>query len=231
MPCSGPLPKHLSSDTSSNKKNRYLLIMQCKTVAEPVLLAVDTAEQHIQPAAEPHSADVPRGEQGEKEVNLQGRMASELGSRAALRLHVAVPSPGMGSPAALATGDLAGDMEALAVTAPEAAQKDVAGSQAEVDALKAAAAVRGEMESLKGSSSGNVVNPDGAAVEGSENPEADRVAEAFAQAVERIAKAEVTKVLQSAIAELKEKKRSVWLKQRNTIQTEEEDWVKEGEMI
>lgn len=31
---------------------RYLLIMQCKTVAEPVLLAVDTAEQHIQPAAE-----------------------------------------------------------------------------------------------------------------------------------------------------------------------------------
>lgn len=31
--------------------------------------------------------------------------------------------------------------------------------------------------------------------------------------------------------QLKEKKRSVWLKQRNTIQPEEEDWVKEGEMI
>lgn len=124
------------------------------------------------------------------------------GSRAALRLHVAVPSPGMGSPAALATGDLAGDMEALAVTAPEAAQKDAAASQAEVDALKAATAVRGEMESPKGSPGENVVNPDGAAVEGSENPEADRVAEAFAQAVERIAKAEVTKVLQSAIAEV-----------------------------
>lgn len=123
------------------------------------------------------------------------------GSRAALRLHVAVPSPGMGSPAALATGDLAGDMEALAVTAPEAAQKDAAASQAEVDALKAAA-VRGEMERLKGSPGGNVVNPDGAAVEASENPEADRVAEAFAQAVERIAKAEVTKVFQSAIAEV-----------------------------
>lgn len=141
-----------------------------------------------------------------------------------------VPSPGMGPPAALATGDLAGDMEALAVTAPEAAQKDATASRAEVDALKAAA-VRGEMESPKGSPGGNLVNPDRAAVEASENPEAERVAEAFARAAEKIAKAEVTKVLQSAIAELKEKKRSVWLKQRNTIQPEEEDWVKEGEMI
>lgn len=123
------------------------------------------------------------------------------GSRAALRLHVPVPSPGMGPPAALATGDLAGDMEALAVTAPEAAQKDATASRAEVDALKAAA-VRGEMESPKGSPGGNLVNPDRAAVEASENPEAERVAEAFARAAEKIAKAEVTKVLQSAIAEV-----------------------------
>ncbi|KAM6248143.1 uncharacterized protein M6G45_010135 [Spheniscus humboldti] len=124
-------------------------------------------------------------------------------------------------------------MEPLAVTAPERAEKDATASRAEVEGAEKAAAT-GEVESPEGADpGGKVVTPEGAVaivVEASENPEAERVTEAFARAVERIALSEVAKVLQSAIAELKEKRRSTWLKPRNTTQQEEDDWVKEGEV-
>lgn len=114
-------------------------------------------------------------------------------------------SPGKGPPATLAAGDLAGDMEPLAVTAAEGAEKDATASRAEVEGAEKAAAT-GEVESPEGADpGGKVVTPEGAVaivVEASENPEAERVTEAFARAVERIALSEVAKVLQSAIAEV-----------------------------
>ncbi|KAM6059609.1 uncharacterized protein LJ206_014239 isoform 2-T2 [Theristicus caerulescens] len=157
----------------------------------------------------------------------------DKGSGPSLRLRRPVLSPGKGPPAALAAGDLAGDLEALAVTAPEGAEKDATASRAEVEGVEKAAAT-GEVESPEGAGPGGKADaPEGAAaivVEASEKPEAERVAEAFARAAERIAISEVAKVLQSAIAELKEKRRSSWLKPRNATQQEEEDWVKEGEV-
>lgn len=114
-------------------------------------------------------------------------------------------SPEKDPPAALAAGDLAGDMETLAVIAPERAEKDATASQAEVEGVEKAVAT-GEVEIPEGAGpGGKVVTPEGAAaivVEASENPEAERVAEAFARAAERIAISEVAKVLQSAIAEV-----------------------------
>lgn len=114
-------------------------------------------------------------------------------------------SPGKGPPAALAAGDLAGDMELLAVTAPEEAGKDATESQTEVEGAEKAVAVP-EVESPVGTGlGGKGVTPEGAVaiVAGaSENPAAERVAEAFASAAERIAVSEVAKVLQSAIAEV-----------------------------
>ncbi|GAB0194531.1 hypothetical protein GRJ2_001918400 [Grus japonensis] len=158
----------------------------------------------------------------------------DKGSRPALRLRRPVLSPGKGLPATLAAGDLAGGVEALVVTAPEGAEKDATASRAKVEGVEKATAKR-EVESPEGAGpDGKMVTTEGAAaiaMEASENPEAERVAEAFARAAERIAVSEVAKVLQSAIAELKEKRRSMWLKPRNTVQQEEEeDWVKEGEM-
>ncbi|KAM6256882.1 uncharacterized protein LJ264_008195 isoform 1-T1 [Porphyrio hochstetteri] len=130
----------------------------------------------------------------------------DKGSGPALRLGRPVLSLGKGLPAMLAAGDLAGDMEELAVTVPEEAEKDVTVSQTKVEGVEKAAA-RGQMESPEGA------GPDGkmaaaVAMEPSENPEAERAAEAFARAAERIAVSEVAKVFQSAIAELKEKRRS-----------------------
>ncbi|XP_025931267.1 uncharacterized protein LOC112970750 [Apteryx rowi] len=108
-------------------------------------------------------------------------------------------------------------MEALAVTAPEGAAKDATASQDEVEAVEKAEAT-GEMEIPEGAGPcGKAITPERAAagqveaeaamvvVEVSEDLEGERVAEAFARAAERIAKSEVAKVLQSAIAELKEK--------------------------
>ncbi|KAM6387194.1 uncharacterized protein J5M81_008823 [Pluvialis apricaria] len=159
-------------------------------------------------------------------------MASDLGSTPALQLYRPVLSSGKGPPAALAAGDLARDMELLAVTAPRGAEKDATASRAKVEAVEKAAAP-GEVENPEGAGlDGKVVTPGGAAatvVEASENPEAERVADAFARAAERIAKSEVAKVFQSAIAELKEKRRSMQLKPRNATR-QEEDWVKEGEV-
>lgn len=91
-------------------------------------------------------------------------------------------------------------MELLAVTAPEEAGKDATASQAEVEGAEKTAAMP-EAESPVG----KMVTPEGAAavvVGASENPAAERVAEAFARAAERTAVAEVAKVLQSAIAEV-----------------------------
>lgn len=127
------------------------------------------------------------------------------GSRPALQLCRPVLSSGKGPPDALAAGDLARDVEPLAVTAPEGAEKDATASRAEVEAVKKAAAA-GEVDSPEGAGlDGKVVTPGGAAatvVSASENPEAERVADAFARAAERIAKSEVAKVFQSAIAEV-----------------------------
>lgn len=110
-----------------------------------------------------------------------------------------------GPPVALAAGDLAGDMELLAVTAPEEAGKDATASQAEVEGAQKAAAMS-EAESLVGAGLGRkVIASEGAAaivVGALESPAAERVAEAFARAAERIAVPEVAKVLQSAIAEV-----------------------------
>lgn len=120
------------------------------------------------------------------------------GSRPALRL--CCPQGRKNPPAALAAGDLAGNMELLAVTAPEEAGKDATASQAEVEGAEKTAAMP-EAESPVG----KMVTPEGAAavvVGASENPAAERVAEAFARAAERTAVAEVAKVLQSAIAEV-----------------------------
>lgn len=91
-------------------------------------------------------------------------------------------------------------MELLAVTAAEEAGKDATASQAKVEEAEKTAAMP-EAESQVG----KVVTPEGAAatvVGASQNPAAERVAEAFARAAERIAGAEVAKVLQSAIAEV-----------------------------
>lgn len=114
-------------------------------------------------------------------------------------------SPGKGLPATLAAGDLAGGMEALVVTAPEGAEKDATASRAKVEGVEKATAKR-EVESPEGAGpDGKMVTTEGAAaiaMEASENPEAERVAEAFARAAERIAVSEVAKVLQSAIAEV-----------------------------
>ncbi|KAM4769266.1 uncharacterized protein ACIQIH_012444 isoform 1-T1 [Cyanocitta cristata] len=144
----------------------------------------------------------------------------------------ACTAPGKGPPAALAASDLAGDMELLAVTAPEEAGKDATESQTAVEGAEKAVAMP-EVESPVGTGlGGKVVTPEGAAaiVAGaSESPAAERVAEAFARAAERIAVSEVAKVLQSAIAELKGKRRSMWIKPRNATQREE-DWMKEGEV-
>lgn len=100
-------------------------------------------------------------------------------------------------------GHLAGHMELLSATAPEKAGKDATASQAEVEGAEKAMP---EGESLVGTGlGGKVVAPEGAAVivvGASENPAAERVAEAFARAAERIAVSEVSKVLQSAIAEV-----------------------------
>lgn len=127
------------------------------------------------------------------------------GSRPALRLCRPVLSPGKGPPATLAAGYLAGNGEPLAVTAPEGAGKDATASRAEVEGVEKAATT-GEVESPEGAGpGGKVVTPEGAAVivvEASENPEAERIAEAFARAAERIAISEAAKVLQSAIAEV-----------------------------
>lgn len=124
-------------------------------------------------------------------------------SRSALRLRC--PQGRKGPPAALAAGDLGGDMELLAVTALEEAGKDAIASQAEVEGTEKAAAMP-EAESLVVAGLGSkAVTPEGAAeivVGASENPAAERVAEAFARAAERIAVSEVAKVLQSAIAEV-----------------------------
>ncbi|KAJ7406911.1 hypothetical protein WISP_130716 [Willisornis vidua] len=156
----------------------------------------------------------------------------DKGSRPAPRLHRPVLFPGKSPPATLAAGDLVRDMELLAVTAPEETGKDTTASQAEGERVEKASDA-GEVESpAETGLCGKVVTPEGAeetVVEASENPEAERVAEAFAQAAERIAVSEVAKVLQSAIAELKGKRRSMWIKPRNTTQ-QEEDWVKEGEV-
>jgi len=127
------------------------------------------------------------------------------GSGPALRLCRPVLSPGKGPPATLAAGDLAGDVEALAVMAPEGVKKDKTASRARVEGVEKAAAT-GEVESPEGAGlDGKMVTPDRAAViavEASENPEAERVAEAFAWAAERIAISEVAKVFQLAIAEV-----------------------------
>lgn len=96
-------------------------------------------------------------------------------------------------------------MELLAVTAQEEVEKDATASQAEVEGARKAAAMP-EAESLVGVGLGRkVVTSEGAAaivVGASKNPMAERVAEAFARAAERIAVSEVAKVLQSAIAEV-----------------------------
>ncbi|CAM9341524.1 unnamed protein product [Bubo scandiacus] len=133
------------------------------------------------------------------------------------------------SPATPAAGDLAGDVQPLAVTA---AEQHAAASPAKGDRAGNAVAA-GKVESPEGAGLGRrVLAPEGTAiaVEAAENPEAERVTEALARAAERIAMAEVAKVLQSAIAELKEKRRSTWLKPRNATQQEEEDRVKEGKV-
>ncbi|KAM6061956.1 uncharacterized protein VSU04_008376 isoform 1-T1 [Chlamydotis macqueenii] len=163
-------------------------------------------------------------------------MASDLESGPARQLCRSVPSHVKDPPVTLATGDLAGNVEPLAFTAPEDAEKDETASRAKVEGVEAAAAATEEVESPEGAGpGGKVVAPEGAAVmvEASENPEAERVAEAFAQAAERFAISEVAKVLQSAIAELKEKRRNASLKPRNTTQEEEEEDLGErgrGEM-
>lgn len=98
-------------------------------------------------------------------------------------------------------GDLAGDMEPLAVRAPEGAE-DATASSAEVEGGDKAAA-RGEVESPKGAGPGGK-GPQGAAAiveETWEYPEAE-VAAACARAAERIAVSQAAKVLQSAIAEV-----------------------------
>ncbi|KAF4799400.1 hypothetical protein TURU_054728 [Turdus rufiventris] len=143
------------------------------------------------------------------------------------------PAPGLCCPQGRKgpAGDLAGHMELLSATAPEKAGKDATASQAEVEGAEKAMP---EGESLVGTGlGGKVVAPEGAAaivVGASENPAAERVAEAFARAAERIAVSEVSKVLQSAIAELKGKRKNMWIKPRNTTQ-QEEDWMKEGEIF
>ncbi|KAM9533388.1 uncharacterized protein ACIB01_012539 isoform 2-T2 [Guaruba guarouba] len=126
-------------------------------------------------------------------------------------------------------GDLAGDMEPLAVTAPEGTE-DATASSAEVEGGDKAAA-RGEVESPKGSGPGGT-GPQGAAAivaETWEYPEAE-VAAACSRAAERIAVSQAAEVLQSAIAELKGKRSSTWLKPKNTTQQQEEDWVEEGKV-
>ncbi|KAJ7423862.1 hypothetical protein BTVI_08190 [Pitangus sulphuratus] len=125
------------------------------------------------------------------------------------------------------------DMELLAVVAPEETGKGAKAAQAEVEEVEKAAAT-GEVESSAGTGlCVKVVIPEGAketVVEATEKPEAERDAEAFAQAAERIAVSEVAKVLQAAIAELKGKRKSMWIKPRNATQ-QEDDWVKEGEIF
>lgn len=96
-------------------------------------------------------------------------------------------SSGMDLIAALSAGGHTGDTETLL---PRGAEKDATASPA----LEEVTATR-EMESLK------VANSDGAVMEASENPEAEGIAEMI-RAAERIAKCEVAKVLQSAIAEV-----------------------------
>ncbi|XP_065543561.1 uncharacterized protein LOC136018345 [Lathamus discolor] len=126
-------------------------------------------------------------------------------------------------------GDLAGDMEPLTVAAPAGAE-EAAASAAEVEGGDKAAA-RGEVESPKGAGPGGT-GPQGAAAvvaETWEYPEA-KVGAACARAAERIAVSQAAKVLQSAIAELKEKRSSTWLKPKNTTQQQEEDWVEEGKV-
>uniref|UniRef100_A0A803Y6I8 Eukaryotic elongation factor, selenocysteine-tRNA specific n=1 Tax=Meleagris gallopavo TaxID=9103 RepID=A0A803Y6I8_MELGA len=125
-------------------------------------------------------------------------------------------SPGMDIVAALSAGDCAGGTETLL---PRGAETDVTASPA----LEETAAAR-EVESL------DVADPDEAVLEASENPETEGVAEII-RAAERIAKSEVAKVLQSAIAELTEMRRSAWLKPKNTTQQEEEDWEKKREVM
>ncbi|XP_071612069.1 uncharacterized protein [Heliangelus exortis] len=171
-------------------------------------------------------------ESKEKGSKIASRMASHPGSGPAPRFYRPVLSPGMGSPATLAAGDLAEGLETLAVTAPEGGEKDAAVSRAKVEAVEKAAETRKVETPERAHPGGKVVTPEAAVIlEASEKPEAGGVAEAFARAAERIAKSEVTKVLQLAIAELKEKRRNMWLKPRNpTQQEEEEDWTKEGEV-
>ncbi|KAM6061957.1 uncharacterized protein VSU04_008376 isoform 2-T2 [Chlamydotis macqueenii] len=149
-------------------------------------------------------------------------MASDLESGPARQLCRSVPSHVKDPPVTLATGDLAGNVEPLAFTAPEDAEKDETASRAKVEGVEAAAAATEEVESPEGAGpGGKVVAPEGAAVmvEASENPEAERVAEAFAQAAESF--------------QLKEKRRNASLKPRNTTQEEEEEDLGErgrGEM-
>lgn len=127
------------------------------------------------------------------------------GSGPAFQLSRLVLSSGKGPPASLAPSDLAGDMELLAATEPEGAERNATASRAEVERVERAAAT-GEAESPEEACpGGKVVTPEQAAaivVETSENQEAGGDAELFARAAERIAISEVAKVLQSAIAEV-----------------------------
>lgn len=114
-------------------------------------------------------------------------------------------SPGKGPPATLAAADLTGDMELLSVTAPKGAEKAATASQLMVEGVEKAAATEEVESPEKAGPSGKMVTSEGApaiVVEAPENTEAQRTAEAFARAAERIAVSEVAKALQSAIAEV-----------------------------
>lgn len=96
-------------------------------------------------------------------------------------------------------------MELLAVPAPERAEENAPASRAEVGGGEGAAATGEAASPEEACPGGKVVTSEQATptvVEASEKQEAGGDAELFAQAAERIAIAEVAKVLQSAIAEV-----------------------------